>query len=422
MKQNILVGQSGGPTAVINASLYGVIKAGMAHTNEIDHVYGMINGMEGFIQGRYMNLSSGLNPEELELLKLTPGAYLGSCRYKLPEDLSSSLYPAIFKKFSQMNIGSVFYIGGNDSMDTVSKLSQYGTGINSPVRFIGIPKTIDNDLICTDHTPGYGSAAKCVAAMVREICVDASVYNQKAVTIIELMGRHAGWLTAASVMARKDKGDNPLFIYLPEHPFDLNQFAEDVQKALEKQPSVVVCISEGISDKKGTFICEYDNAAQTDSFGHKMLTGAGKVLESFIRSRLNVKVRSVEVNVSQRCSGMLASLTDIEEAAMAGGAGVKAALEGLNGKMIAFKRQGIAEYHLECSTEDVNVICNQEKSFPKNGLRKMEQILVLNFRLCSSSYSGRSCPKNGKRASCISVSEIKTNFLCIGCFCLNYVS
>lgn len=370
MKHNILVGQSGGPTTVINASLYGVIKAGTTHAEHIDHVYGMINGMEGFIQDQYINLSGTLSQEELEQLKLTPGAYLGSCRYKLPEDLSSPLYPEIFRKFNIMNIGSVFYIGGNDSMDTVSKLSLYGRDIDSSVRFIGIPKTIDNDLICTDHTPGYGSAAKCAATMVREIVLDSSVYKQKAVTIIELMGRHAGWLTASSVLARTKEGENPLFIYLPEHPFDMNQFAEDIQNALEKRSSVVVCISEGISDKNGKFICEYGSDAQTDSFGHKMLTGAGKVLEEFIRSRFHVKVRSVELNVSQRCSGMLASLTDIEEAAMAGEAGVKAALEGINGKMIAFKRLEETPYRLECYTEDVRTICNQEKKFPKEWITK----------------------------------------------------
>ncbi|MDO5417247.1 MAG: 6-phosphofructokinase [Lachnospiraceae bacterium] len=370
MKKNIVVGQSGGPTAVINASLYGVIAEGMKHGDEIGHVYGMLNGIEGFMQDRYMDLSGELGAEELEILKQTPAAYLGSCRYKLPEDLSSNFYPMIFEKLERLEIGYFFYIGGNDSMDTVSKLSRYAETIGSAIRFIGVPKTIDNDLIHTDHTPGYGSAAKYVAATVREIAMDASVYQQKAVTIVELMGRHAGWLTAASVLARKEAGDNPLLVYLPEADFDLEQFAVDVKQALDRQPNVVVCVSEGISDKDGKFICEYDNAAQTDSFGHKMLTGSGKVLEAFIRNRYGVKVRSVELNVSQRCSGMVASLTDIEEAAAAGAAGVQAALAGMTGKMIAFCRKEADGYELECRTEDVNEICNREKKFPAEWIIK----------------------------------------------------
>lgn len=203
--KNVLVGQSGGPTAVINASLYGVVREALAHGDKIGHVYGMLNGMEGFLQDRYMDMGQELSGEELELLKLTPAAYLGSCRFKLPENLEDDFYKTAFEKLEALNIGYFFYIGGNDSMDTVSKLSRYGERVGSDIRFIGVPKTIDNDLIETDHTPGFGSAAKYVAATVREIVLDASVYEQKAVTIIELMGRHAGWLTAASVLARKRK-------------------------------------------------------------------------------------------------------------------------------------------------------------------------------------------------------------------------
>ena len=227
-------------------------------------------------------------------------------------------------------------------MDTVSKLSRYGAQRGSDICFVGIPKTIDNDLILTDHTPGFGSAAKYVASTVREIVLDSSVYRQKSVTIIELMGRHTGWLTAASVLARKEKQDNPALIYLPERAFSLEQFAQDVEKELERRRCVVVCVSEGIADSEGTFLCEYGDQklasclgrglaasdssnteqAALDNFGHKMLTGCGKVLERFVRERFGVKVRSVEMNVSQRCSGMLASMTDIEEAEKAGQAGV----------------------------------------------------------------------------------------------------
>lgn len=369
MKKNIIVGQSGGPTAVINASLYGVIQEGISHGDEIGKVYGMIHGIEGFMAGRVMELSA-LEKEELELLKLTPAAYLGSCRYKLPEDLSDICYQELFEKFRQMDIGYFFYIGGNDSMDTVSKLSRYAASNHIDVKVIGIPKTIDNDLIMTDHTPGYGSAAKYVASTVREIVLDSSVYQQKAVTIVELMGRHAGWLTAASVLARKHKDDNPLLIYLPETDFDMEQFAKDVEKALEKQPNVIICISEGISDARGQFICEYADEARLDTFGHKMLTGSGKILENFVRDRFGVKVRSVELNVSQRCSGMVASRTDIEEAAMAGAWGVRKALEGVTGQMIAFNRKSDSPYEMECETVDVNQVCNQEKKFPSEWITK----------------------------------------------------
>ena len=361
--KNLIVGQSGGPTAVINSSLYGVIREGFNRSEEIEHVYGMINGIQGFLDGRFMDMKE-LDNDTLEALRTTPGAYLGSCRFKLPDDLNDAIYPLLFQKFEEMNIGYFFYIGGNDSMDTVSKLSRYAAAHNIDVRIMGIPKTIDNDLILTDHTPGFGSAAKYVAASVCEIGLDASVYNTKSVTIIEIMGRHAGWLTAASVLARKFEQDNPVLIYLPEADFELEQFAKDLRAALEKQNSVVVCVSEGISDASGTFICEYGDEAMVDNFGHKMLTGCGKVLENFIRHRFGVKVRSVELNVNQRCSGMLASETDIEEAAEAGQKGVEAAVAGETGKMVAFERVQTEPYRMECRLVDVNEVCNLEKKVP----------------------------------------------------------
>lgn len=370
MKKNIIVGQSGGPTAVINASLCGVIREGKNHPDKVGSVYGMINGIEGFLAGKYMNLSSELSEEDLELLKLTPAAYLGSCRFKLPENLSAAFYPTLFHKFEELDIGYFFYIGGNDSMDTVSKLSRYAAGIGSDIRFIGIPKTIDNDLVGTDHTPGFGSAAKYVGSTVREITLDASVYQQKSVTIVELMGRHAGWLTASSVLARKHEGDNPLLIYLPESPFEFEQFSSDLKKAFEKSQTVVVCVSEGIADSAGHFICEYSNEAQLDTFGHKMLTGCGEILENYIRNQFGVKVRSVELNVSQRCSGMVVSARDIEEAAEAGTYGVKHAMEGVSGMMVAFKRTGNDPYSMECTLADVNEVCNKEKTFPAQWITK----------------------------------------------------
>ena len=365
-KKNLIVGQSGGPTAVINSSLYGVVSEGLAHSDEIGEVYGMVNGIEGFLEDRILNFREALPGEQLEYLKHTPGAYLGSCRYKLPESLEDPVYPLLFEKFEKLNIGWFFYIGGNDSMDTVSKLSRYAAQINSPIRVIGAPKPIDNDLVNTDHTPGYGSAAKYVASTVREIVLDASVYEKKSVTIVEIMGRHAGWLTAAGVLARKYKDDNPRYIYLPESDFNTEDFLKDIEKALEKDCCVVVCVSEGIHDADGTFICEYDSSVGTDTFGHKMLAGCGKYLENLVRERLGVKARSVELNVSQRCSASLISAADQKEAVSAGRFGVQAALDGITGKMVSFIRRTEADgtVRIECGLEDVNAICNEEKTVP----------------------------------------------------------
>lgn len=365
-KKNLIVGQSGGPTAVINSSLYGVVSEGIAHSDEIGEVYGMVNGIEGFLEDRILNFREALPGEQLDYLKHTPGAYLGSCRYKLPESLEDPVYPLLFEKFKEMNIGWFFYIGGNDSMDTVSKLSRYAAQTGSSIRVIGEPKTIDNDLVHTDHTPGYGSAAKYVASTVREITLDASVYEKKSVTVIEIMGRHAGWLTAASALARKYKGDNPFFIYLPESAFDTEKFLKDVESAFEKNCNVVVCVSEGIHDADGTFICEYDSSVGTDTFGHKMLAGCGKYLENLVRDRLGVKARSVELNVSQRCSASLISAADQKEAVSAGRFGIQAALNGETGKMVSFVRRQAEDgsYQMECGLEDVNLICNEEKEVP----------------------------------------------------------
>ena len=265
-----------------------------------------------------------------------------------------------------MNIGWFFYIGGNDSMDTVSKLSRYAAQTGSDIRILGEPKTIDNDLIHTDHTPGFGSADRYVASTVREITIDANVYEKKSVTIIEIMGRHAGWLTAASALARKYTGDNPLLIYLPETAFDQEEFLKAVENSFEKNCNVIVCVSEGIHDDKGTFICEYDNSVGTDTFGHKMLAGCGKYLENLVRNRLGVKARSVELNVSQRCSASMMSATDQQEAIKAGEFGVQAALNGETGKMISFIRKETSDgtYIMECGLEDVNAICNEEKTVP----------------------------------------------------------
>ena len=363
-KKNIIVGQSGGPTAAINSSLYGVVTESYVQNGHIDHVYGMINGIEGFLAGHVLDFKETFHGNDLELLKTTPGAYLGSCRYKLPEDLSDPVYPELFRKFSEMNIGYFFYIGGNDSMDTVSKLSRYADGVQSDIRIIGVPKTVDNDLVLTDHTPGFGSAAKFVAEMVREITIDANVYDKESVTIVEIMGRHAGWLTAASALSRKFIGDNPMLIYLPETAFDQEAFLEKLKDCLKIRKNIIVCISEGIHDEKGTFICEYDNQVGTDTFGHKMLAGSGKYLEHLVKNRLGVKTRSIELNVPQRCSAAMMSLCDQQEAVLAGSFGVRAAIKGATGKMVSYQRLSNVPYRMEPGLEDVNDICNKEKTVP----------------------------------------------------------
>ena len=365
MRGNIVVGQSGGPTAVINSAVAGVYAA--AKKLGVKKIYGMVHGIQGFLQDNLIDLGEYLDDETgIELLKRTPSAFLGSCRFKMPKiEGHEEVYEKVFEIMEKHDIECLFYAGGNDSMDTVSKLSRYAAISGSEICFIGIPKTIDNDLVLTDHTPGFGSAAKYVASTVREIAIDASVYdNKKSVTIVEIMGRHAGWLTAASVLARKFENDNPVLIYLPESAFNTDTFIEDVKKALEHTSNLVVCVSEGINDGNGTFICELASDVGVDTFGHKMLTGSGKYLENLVKEKLGVKVRSIELNVNQRCSSSMISATDQEEAIQAGISGVHFALDGITGKMIAFHRTEGADYSINYVPEDVNLICNQEKTVP----------------------------------------------------------
>ena len=364
--KNLLVAQSGGPTSAINATLAGVIENALSSPS-VDKIYGSVNGIQGVLNENLIDLKTKItNVSELDLLCQTPASALGSCRVKLKDPaVCADEYETIISVLRKYSIDCFIYIGGNDSMDTVSKLSRYAETVNSEIRFIGIPKTIDNDLVLTDHTPGFGSAAKYVASTVREIAIDASVYdNKKSVTIVEIMGRHAGWLAAASVLARKFEGDNPVLIYLPEVAFDQEQFLADVQKAFEHTSNLVVCISEGINDGNGKFVCELASDVGVDTFGHKMLTGSGKYLENLVKDRLGVKVRSIELNVNQRCSSAMLSATDEKEAIASGSFGVQTALKGTTGMMIAFHRTDDADYHITYAPEDVNLICNQEKTVP----------------------------------------------------------
>ena len=317
MKKNVIVGQSGGPTAVINASLYGVVNEALNRKDSFGAVFGMINGIEGFAEGRVMDMEELKRSGELELVKTTPGSYLGSCRYKLPKDLNDEVYPKLFERFKEYDIGYFFYIGGNDSMDTVSKLSRYAEMVGSDICFLGIPKTIDNDLVNTDHTPGFGSAAKYVASTVREIAVDASVYdNKKSVTIVEIMGRHAGWLTAASALARKFEGDNPVLIYLPEVAFDTERFIQDVSASLEKVSNVIVCISEGINDGKGTFICIILKSAKDYEQVIAKLNAFPEVVEAYYTTGnysifIKVMTHTIE-ELHQVLAGKIQSIDEIQ--------------------------------------------------------------------------------------------------------------
>ena len=292
-QKNVMVAQSGGPTVAINASLAGVIE-GVQASHAYDTVYGSINGILGILNDHFLNLSEIMqeNPDYLERLKTTPAMYLGSCRYKLPDYLDDdSPYVYIFKQFETYQIGAFFYIGGNDSMDTVLKLSEYGKRIGSDVRIIGIPKTIDNDLCETDHTPGFGSAAKYIASSVLEIAHDTFIYAVKSVTIVEIMGRDAGWLTAASALARNEYNTAPHLIYLPEVPFDKDDFLLDVKRMLFERDNVIIAVSEGIRDISGNYISASEQSV--DTFGHSQLSGAGKTLEFLIKEKLGVKVRSI---------------------------------------------------------------------------------------------------------------------------------
>lgn len=362
---NCLVGQSGGPTAVINASLCGVIKAGIKD-ERINKVYGAVNGIQGFLNENICDLSEIFSDsKKLDVLKITPSAYLGSCRYKLKEN-DTETFEKIFKLFSKYDITSFFYIGGNDSMDTVYKLSAYAKEINYPISIIGVPKTIDNDLDITDHTPGFGSAAKYIAASILEITHDSEVYDTNSVTIIEIMGRNAGWLAASSALARNEISSAPHLIYLPEVPFSIDKFIEDVKEANKKHKNVIVAISEGIKDENGVYVCETTASGLTDTFGHKYLSGSGKVLENAVREKLGFKARAVELNVLQRCASHISSLTDINEAEEIGMKAVEEALAGSTGKMMIFVRENCSDYKLSIKSHDITNIANAEKIVPES--------------------------------------------------------
>ena len=364
MKDNCIVAQSGGPTVAINASLAGVID-GVKKSNKFTRVYGAIHGIQGVLDNNFIDLSlMALSKFPLvNTLELSPAMYLGSCRYKLPDfEVDSKPYEIIFDRFEEYQVAAFFYIGGNDSMDTVDKLSKYANKIGSDVKIIGIPKTIDNDLCHTDHTPGFGSAAKYVASTMLEIAHDTYIYQIPSVVIVEIMGRDAGWLTAASCLARNDYSPAPHLIYLPEVDFDEDQFIEDIKNVLKTSRCVIVAVSEGIHDKDGNYISA--TSAVADKFGHAQLSGTGKALESLVKDRMDIKVRSIELNVLQRCAAHISSRTDINESFALGQAAVKYAAEGMTAVMSTIKRVSNDPYQWIIEPENVSLIANQAKTIP----------------------------------------------------------
>ena len=368
LKGNAVVGQSGGPTAAINATLAGVIKGALAAKNEgiIDTLFGMRNGIEGFLQESLINLTEIFSDErKLEILKQTPSAALGSCRKKMKSpEADPETYEKLIEIFKKYNIRYFFYIGGNDSMDTVSKLSQFASEHDYEMRVVGVPKTIDNDLAATDHTPGFGSAAKFVATTMKELIRDISVYSMKAVTIVEVMGRDAGWLTASAALPVISGGKAPDLIYLPERSFDPEKFIESINELQKDHPALLVAVSEGIRFADGRYVGEGLGGRKVDAFGHVALSGAGKVLEDLVKERVGCKVRSIELNLPQRCAAHIASLTDITESVGVGSAAVKYATEGKTGVMATIDRANGEEYSVSYGAYNIAEIANAVKTVP----------------------------------------------------------
>ncbi|MCR5144452.1 MAG: 6-phosphofructokinase [Lachnospiraceae bacterium] len=360
--QNCIVAQSGGPTVAINASLAGVITAAK---DNYDNIYGSLNGIEGILNNNILNLSEKMKeiPDFIDKLKITPAMYLGSCRYKMPKmDADPQIYKKIFDFFKANDITGFYYIGGNDSMDTVLQLSKYAAQHDIDAKIMGVPKTIDNDLCLTDHTPGFGSAAKYIATSMQEIAYDTSIYALDSVTIVEIMGRDAGWLTASAALAKKNYGLGPDMIYLPEVAFDTEVFISDLKELLTHKHNALIAISEGIRDSKGNYISA--SSATVDSFGHSQLSGAGKTLEYLVKDKLGVKVRSIEINLPQRAAAHLASATDIEESMKLGEIAVEKAMSGTTGEMAIIIRENNSPYTVSYDSADISKIANEVKSVP----------------------------------------------------------
>ncbi len=364
LKGACIFGQSGGPTSVINSSAYGVFKTALENDN-ITRVLGAAHGIKGVLDDILYDIGKE-DADQLELLLNTPSSALGSCRYKLKDpSVDDTDYRRILEIFKKYDVRYFFYNGGNDSMDTCSKISKYMQSQNYPCRVMGVPKTIDNDLYGTDHCPGYGSAAKYIATSCMEIYQDAHVYDTGTVTIVECMGRNAGWLTAAASLASLG-GAAPDLIYMPEISFDLEKFVADVKKVYDKNGSCIAVVSEGIHDKDGVFISEYasKNASKADAFGHKQMGGVAAFLAAEIAEKTGAKTRPVEFSLLQRCGAHLASAVDVEEAFMMGQKAVLSAVEGHTDKMVAIKRLPGEGYSTEVILLDLSSVANAEHKFP----------------------------------------------------------
>ena len=364
-----LIGQSGGPTAVINASCYGAIKAALEDEN-ITAVYGAAHGIKGVLNDELLDLSQE-DPAELALLPYTPSSFLGSVRYKIADPaVDDTDYKRLLEIFKKYNIRYFFYNGGNDSMDTCNKISKYMQSVGYDCHIAGIPKTIDNDLAITDHCPGYPSAAKYIATTLMEVYLDATVYDKGQITIIEIMGRNAGWLTAAASLASL-KGCGPDLVYLPEVSFSMDQFLNKVEELYKSKGSVIVAVSEGIKDANGTYISEYasDLASNTDAFGHKQMGGLASILATIVKNRTNAKVRGIELSLLQRCASHVASATDIDEALTVGAETVKRAIGGKSDFMLGFKRISDKPYKIELIDIPLSEVANFEKKVPLSWIK-----------------------------------------------------
>lgn len=366
MNQNVIVGQSGGPTCVINSSLAGVYRA--AKDLGVGKVFGMLHGIKGLMNDEYVDLDTKFTSNiDIDLLKRTPASFLGSCRYKLPEVGSDdAVYEKIFAKLKELEIGYFFYIGGNDSMDTIKKLSDYAAIVKSDIKFLGVPKTIDNDLANTDHTPGFGSAAKYIATTLKELVCDCRIYDCPAVTIVEIMGRNAGWLTAAAGLVRGEDCEGVDMIFLPEKTFDVDYFLKRVKDVVEQKKYCVVALSEGVRLADGRFVCELaSESAAVDAFGHKMMSGSAKYLETLVKDKMGIKARAIEISTLQRCASHFASLTDIEEAFDCGATAARAAMiDCETGKVVCMNRVSEVPYKIVYDLADVHSIANVEKTVP----------------------------------------------------------
>lgn len=361
--KHMLIAQSGGPSAAINATVAGVVERCMT-SDKVDRIYGAVNGIKGVLNGNYVDLTEVLSsPEQLRLLCSTPAAALGSCRLKLNNADEGQLGQIVDALLSR-EIGYFVYVGGNDSMDTVYQLSAYIKKHNiQGLSVMGAPKTIDNDLPMTDHCPGFGSAAKYIAATFAEIVRDCEVYDIPAVTIVEVMGRNAGWLTAASALSRENGGTGPQLIYLCERAFDTEQFIRDVKACLAKRNAVVVAVSEGLKNADGSYLSE-SKGRGVDVFGHAALSGTAKVLEGLVKEKIGCKVRSIELNLMQRCASHLASANDLSESKMLGMTAADRALNGVSGEMAIVERLSSAPYRVRYGTTDIALVANLEKKVP----------------------------------------------------------